>query len=104
MKEIVYKYRKLIWIWVVAHATMLAFNLLNIRGGNSGAHLFTDYYSNPQRDLWPFVKFAETNYGSTMYGGSHEQVDKFHGIFYQYDWTEFLLYVGLLVVFLTYKA
>jgi hypothetical protein len=34
--------------------------------------------------LWPFVQFKET------VGYRHFN----HGIFYQYDWTEFSLYVG----------
>ena len=40
--------------------------------------------------FWPFVKFTWEN--EDMWG---RKSDKFRGIFYQYDWTEFALYVGV---------
>ena len=104
MKEIVYKYKKLIGIWVVVHATILTINLFDIRGGHWPNTLLTDYNKYPSTILWPFVKFAETHITENPYGVPLEKREVFHGIFYGYDFTEFLLYIGLLVVFLTYKV
>jgi hypothetical protein len=58
------------------------------------------FFSNdsPRSDeFWPFVKIFEFHDRPSMWGIIDPRPEaswEFHGIFYRYDWTEFLVYVG----------
>ena len=101
MKNVIEKYKKGIFVYVLLNCFALVVNLFQINihteQGSNTTYYFTHRILDDSNKLWPLVNF---NYEST----EGYKISGFNGIFYQYDWSEFLLYIGLLVVFLVYKA
>jgi len=104
MKSIIEKYKTLIFVFVAVNLFALLVNVfdISISLGN-GSHLFTDTKTR-DNGLWPFVPYVEDVDFYHTYGTHAHDYTEFHGIFYGYDISEFLLYIGLLVAFLIYKA
>lgn len=59
---------------------------------------FSNYSGNRTDKFWPFVEFHTTDKSYIM--GIWYEETYFHGIFYNYDWSEYLIYVGLVGLFL----
>lgn len=121
--------RNFLVIWFAIHAIALFVNLFNIEGDVSPqiirnqigstlyrnwsfVHLFTDkdYNTTKNEHFWPFVKFYKSDrlvdYNRDGIGGPSVWEYKtdtsfFHGIFYQYDLSEFIAY-SLLVFLILY--
>ncbi len=71
----------IICVWTTIHLFALLMSYTNIKFFNAaGLH--------EKEEFWPFVEFKE------IVGYRHFN----HGLFYQYDWTEFALYVGVVWV------
>lgn len=66
---------------------------------NNISYYFTHTITNEPNKLWPFVDY-------TYFKGVNKYLvlTGFNGIFYQYDITDFLFYMGLILLFLFYKA
>lgn len=94
------KYKKGIFVYVLINCFALVVNLFNVYVFTSSNpsytfHYFTRYNFFDKNGLWPFVNFTyQTNKGYSS------ESNGFNGIFYQYHWREFILYIGLLVAFL----
>lgn len=89
-------------VWCVFHLFALLMSYSEVDIFNDGGKPRTDKF-------WPFVDFIHENarfiddntapYGSMYRSGKWE--DDFNGIFVEYDWSEFALYVGgAIVIFL----
>jgi len=59
---------------------------------------FSDYSGNRTDKFWPFVEFNTTD--KSYISGIWYKETYFHGIFVNYDWSEYLIYVGLVGLFL----
>lgn len=59
---------------------------------------FSNYSGNRTDKFWPFVEFYTTDKSYIM--GIWYKETYFHGIFVNYDWSEYLIYVGLVGLFL----
>jgi len=112
MKKTIEKYKKLIFIWGGINCFALLVNTAGINFEFSNRHTLVNIFYNSWKSLpegvWPFVKFVEDHDGNsniitTGNLGTYGYTE-FNGIFYQYDISEFLLYMGILVAFLVYKA
>ncbi len=93
----------------------IGINLFALVTSYSEINLFNK--SSPRTDkFWPFVKFTESNSywvwtstpptGTTAVGnyGEWKEETSFNGIFYNYDWSEFLIFVGgTLLIYLISK-
>jgi len=116
MKIVIERYKKLIFVYVLFNCFALVVNLFNVdansksygefaynpfrRVSRTTTYFLTNNLEGNKNSLWPFV-----SYTSTVYDDPLITIDKrFNGIFYQYDFGEFLVYIGLLFVFLIYKA
>lgn len=81
-------------IWTIVHLFALLMSYTGV--------MFFNVETPPDKDkFWPFVDFKETYYSrpadaSSAPGASYraEKNTEFNGVFYQYDLTEFALYVG----------
>lgn len=67
----------ILFIWTAIHLFALLMSYTNIKFFNAAGQ-------HQKEEFWPFVEFTET-VGYTHFN---------HGLFYQYDWTEFALYAG----------
>lgn len=70
-------------------------NILALITSYAKIAFFSD--GTPKTDeFWPFVKIFEFHDRPGMWGmgARPEAYWEYHGIFYRYDWTEFLVYVG----------
>jgi hypothetical protein len=86
-------------VWCVFHLFALLMSY-------SEVDIFNDSGKPRTDEFWPFVDFIHENarfidnntapYGSMSRGGKWE--DDFNGIFVEYDWSEFALYVGGAIV------
>lgn len=101
MKNVIEKYKKGIFVYVLLNCFALIVNVFQIHNntvsGSYTTYYFTHVIMDDANKLWPFVNY-------TYYYNVGYEISGFNGIFYQYDWSEFLLYIGLLVAFLVYKA
>ena len=108
MKEIIGRYRKLIWIWIVFNLVALSVNVFGIQGHiRPRANLLTSKYTFGEYDdtgLWPFVRLWGTYSPQLRPGDRYSEFQLFNGIFYQYGLADFILYMIVLIGFLTYKA
>ena len=119
MKKAIEKYKKFIFLYVLINLFALIVNAFNIdshsyfgstpfnhdRQDVTEIYYLTKYnsqiiYGHDYSQVWPFVSFI--NEGRVL---DYNYTDiTFNGIFYQYDISEFLLYIGILIAFLVYKA
>lgn len=97
MKEVIEKYKKFVFVYTLINLFALLVNLFNIKGNFVNGFILTSRSFN--RGTWPFVSYIDTYYKGSSSGPTY-----FTGIFYQYDISEFLLYMGILLSFLIYKA
>lgn len=106
MKKTIEKYKKFIWMWSIINLLALFVNSFNIEGDLTNKHelffLFTNSYGDS--GFWPLVKFVEFHDQFSTYGTHDNDYTSFNGIFYQYDISEFLFYIGIIIAFLIYKA
>lgn len=58
---------------------------------------FSDYSGNRTDKFWPFVEFYTSD--RFYISGQWYTERYFHGIFVNYDWSEFMIYVGLVGLF-----
>ncbi len=103
--------KELTWVisWCSFH--FLALILSNVLLFNYQPKIHFIGEPKSKESLWPFVKFVERKYDQLPGGQSWEYYQemwaqkKFNGLFYQYDWTEFVLYFGAgLIVYLIIKV
>lgn len=130
MKTVIEKYKKFIWIWLIVHSFALFVNLFSLdmnfqfedsqtetalkdKIGKDEKFHFTVYFftnkNNSNSQFWPFVTYIGDDgphYISVWDGTkSNRYADGyFNGIFHNYDISEFLFYLALIVIFLSYKA
>lgn len=102
MKKVIEKYKKFIFIYSLINCFALVVGLFNLdpsfNVGTEIIHLLGGG-SNSSDHLWPFVPFYYTISEGYLSG-----YGVFKGIFYQYGVAEFLLYMGILLFSLIYKA
>lgn len=129
-KNFLYTKRKLIVLWIIFHSIALFVNLFEIEGtisvekysyitvGHNQTifNLFTShyvYYDEPINSysstigggtseftyscFWPFVRFTENGKLNSFKGNS------FYGIFIFYDYSEFIVYLLLLLIILYFR-
>jgi hypothetical protein len=71
---------------------------------------FFNHSGEPKIDkFWPFVSFSDyyciENHGFLCFCKNDQKQYEFHGVFVQYDWTEFAFYIGLgIILFLLLKT
>lgn len=99
MKTVIEKYKKFTFIYVIINCFAFLVNITNVKSyfttGKSIFYYFT--VVDNKVGLYPFVSFLE--FPEPGYYDTY-----FRGIFYQYGVAEFLLYMGILIGFLVYKA
>jgi hypothetical protein len=95
--------------WFTFHLVALFVNFFGIEGGITETdNLLTtkpDFYNRPSEHFYPFVKFAHKSQyyepGPLYNSGPTTKTNTyFHGIFYQYDISEFLAYTFLIFLIL----
>lgn len=88
--------------WVV-------FNSIALITSYSHISFFSDYSRNNTENFWPFVEYVttdryfepdENDTGGSIRSGNWKENSYFHGIFVHYDWSEYLIYVGLMGLYL----
>ncbi len=104
MKKVLFKYRKVIYIWVAVNLLALMINAFEIYGEVSPSNYLLSSPGRGSSGFWPFVKIVEQYDGFERYADHNHDGTYVNGLFYRYDFTEFLLYMGFLTMFLTYKA
>ena len=104
MKEIVIRYKKLIYIWTAVNLFALMLNVFEIYGKVSNSISLFCYPGYGSEGFWPFVKIIKTSDGYSRYGDNDHNFTSLKGLFYQYDITEFMFYMVVLIAFLSYKA
>ena len=103
MKDIVIRYKKLIYIWIAVNLLALMINSFNIYG-EVGNNYLLSHPGYGSEGFWPFVKIIEQYNGFERYGHHNNDNTYLNGLFYRYDITEFMFYMVLLIAFLSYKA
>jgi hypothetical protein len=86
------KRHKVLVLWIVFHLIAWALSALQWP--------FFNNTGEPQVEkFWPFVKFTEKRFAmvQTQPVEVWETTSSFNGLFSQYDWTEFVTYVGLVL-------
>lgn len=95
--------KRFLLIWVVFHLFGLTANLVPIKGEigeDRGAVSYIFTPADESNRFWPFVSFVEPY----AHGFTGEKTYHFMGIFYEYDISEFLVYVlGAIVIILVPK-
>jgi|GEM_PF-1917975 len=84
------------------------FHLFALLMSYSRVSIFNDGGTPRTDEFWPFVKIVQNNWHDSPSGIRFKMSDlpdtSFNGIFYQYDWTEFALYVGgAVVIYLLFR-
>ena len=126
MKDVLQRYSKLIWFWTIINAFALFVNVFKIdvnfdttidsidgegtpwesQTSKSTIYLFTygDSNSDESRSsFWPFVSYIRT-YEDPLNFAHRTRYFSFHGIFYHYDFSEFVFYMSVLLSILLYKS
>jgi len=113
MKKIIERYKNLIWVWTLICISGVAVNMMGIKGlikdgdireRESTIYLFASDHHKSDDKIWPFVKFIENVDLFQTYATHNYDHTEFNGVFYGFDISEFFMYMGLLAVFLFYKA
>jgi hypothetical protein len=110
MKEVIQKYKKLIFVWITVCLIGTMINILDVRGyipskmGETSISIFSSDNHDATQRVWPFVKFVEEVDMSRSYVTNQYNYTRFNGIFYGFDTSEMVVYILLLLGFLTYKA
>lgn len=107
--------RKFLLIWFVIHAFAWFVNAYDIRGdiysdwgydGSTGINLWTDGSNDKEEHFWPFVGFVdrETSYIQGYGDTTRERHNfDFRGLFYEYDFSEFIAYSVLIFVWFYFR-
>lgn len=126
MKGVIERYKMFIFIYTLINCFALMVNVFNIDTSTSytkltqtsyypslieihKSYILTHHVSNESNKFWPFINFTYSDFrvtnkdyrGIPVEATSHEG---FSGIFYEYDVSEFVLYIGVLISFLIFKA
>ena len=102
MKEVIIKYKKLIFIWTAICLLALFINIFRVECQvTSNVSLLSDGHGDRGK-IWPFVDIMGYN---TWYPYNKEEHYFYcNGIFDQFYIQSFILYMGILIAFLTYKG
>jgi hypothetical protein len=90
--------QQLLIVWFVIHGIALFVNYFGIKGQvNYHTYILTEHAVNQESKsyFWPFVKFVYEGHWTTGV------TSNFVGIFYEYDFSEFLAY-GILAFLIAY--
>ncbi|MBC7721527.1 MAG: hypothetical protein H7068_05840 [Pedobacter sp.] len=112
MKEVIKKYRLLIFIWGSINLFALFVNVFNVHPEfvtktEAWDKVYHYYYFTRQPvaeeyidkdEFYPSVTFNSHRYLANT------DIYYFNGLFFHYDISEFLFYIGLLFMFLVYKS
>lgn len=100
------KKSKLLVIWFTIHGSALFLNLFGIRGeiiDKPGLEITLFTRGTPDtKDFWPFVKFY-SNYSYQYSIGDINSYNVFSGIFYDYDFSEFIAYSVIIFLVLYFS-
>ena len=86
-----------IFALLTSFADIPLFDKQEAKGGSDYDEYSTidNRYYKPERHLWPFVWFVQSEVDRYRFGDDYmKKKYRFEGVFYNYDWTEFIFYVG----------
>jgi hypothetical protein len=114
MEKVIETYKKFIFIYIVINCFALFVNIFGIEGSVNSDHdpynamkinIFTSkWHTSYKNGFWPFISFVEDVDLFRSYGTHEYDYTKFNGIFYQYDISEFICYILILIGCLVYKV